>query len=56
MFGGMGNSCKLHHLDVNTAGLLNEYLYKHKEAIRILTPLTFSGNVITLCIGYCIYF
>lgn len=54
MCGGMGNSCKLHHLDVNTAVLLNERLYEHKEAI--LTPLTSSGNVITVCIGYCIYF
>lgn len=36
--------------------LLNERLYKHKKAIRILTPLPPSGNVITLCIGYCIYF
>lgn len=36
--------------------LLNEGLYKHKKAIRILTPLPPSGNVITLCIGYCIYF
>lgn len=44
------------HLDVNTPFLLNERLYKHKKAIRILTPLPPSGNVITLCIGYCIYF
>lgn len=36
--------------------LLNERLYKHKKAIRILAPLPPSGNVITLCIEYCIYF
>lgn len=36
--------------------LLNEQHYQHKKAIRILTPLPPSGNVITLCIGYCIYF
>lgn len=56
IFGGMAYSFKLPHLDVNTAVLLNEQLYKHKEAIRILTPLTSSGSVITLCIGYYIYF
>lgn len=52
----MGNSCKLHHLDVNTAVLLNERLYEHKEAIRILTPLTSSGNVITLCMDIAFIF
>lgn len=36
--------------------LLNERLYKQKKAIRILTPLPPSGNVMTLCIRYCIYF
>lgn len=44
------------HLDVNTPFLLNEQLYKHKKAIQIFTPLPPSGNVITLCIGYCSYF
>lgn len=56
MFSGMINSCKFYHLDVNMAVLWNEWLYEHKEATRILTPLTSSGNVITLFIGYCIYF
>lgn len=31
MFGGMRNSCKLLHLDVKTAVLFNERLYKHKK-------------------------
>lgn len=56
MFGGMRNSYKLLHLNVKTAVFFNERLYKHKQEIRILTPLTSSGNLITLCIGYCIYF
>lgn len=36
--------------------LLNERLYKYKKAIRLLAPLPPSGDVITLRIGYCIYF